>query len=335
VEPSPELAAAIKRQAASFDQWVLARYASQSKDEKVQSDYCQYRDGVFAAFERSEGRVYAIFYCERITGAAALTLKKRRRIIGLGESEEPSLHVVYNIAESKGDPHELERLQGILYDAQALSVQVNELIRGKQRRVLLEELYGLITDLLDLLDTGTEAVIGAGSADLHRTHLERVKAKLENSGTVQGQIAYLLGMLAGVLLLGSLAVLSGWLLHLGGVSRTTQTDLIGAFVAGGLGAVISVLARVSGGTLNLKFEMGRKWVTIVGAMRPFVGAVFGLVLFGLLEGNFVPIALSNDATTRFFTVATLSFAAGFNERWVQDALLQTTAGWRTAGPNAG
>jgi hypothetical protein len=78
--------------------------------------------------------------------------------------------------------------------------------------------------------------------------------------------------------------------------------------------------------LNLNFELGRKWLALVGAVRPLIGAVFGLVLFGLIEGSFLPISLSGDALTRFFTIAILSFAAGFNERWAQDVLLQTTGG---------
>lgn len=78
------------------------------------------------------------------------------------------------------------------------------------------------------------------------------------------------------------------------------------------------------GSLNVNFEMGRRWLTVVGALRPFVGAVFGLVLFGLKEGSFVPISLSGDELTGFFTMAILSFAAGFNARWAQDVLLQTT-----------
>jgi hypothetical protein len=360
-ESDPELAAAIARGAASFDFWIRARSSTEERlaPNEIRSAFKKYRDPVFKAFEKSEGRVYASFYCNTVVGAAVLTIKKRRRLI-LRNSwlEVPVLHLVYNVADSEGDPQVLKELQGVLYDAWALSAQANDLLRGKQRQLLLDEMYGLLTDLLALLDAvnenevdlaseiGSQAengienssdttLVSEGEVDerirdsmrsleLQRAQLDRLRTQLRRSGTVQGQVDYLVGMLGGIGLLGGLAALGGWLLHLAGVSATTRSELTVALVSGGIGATISVLSRMTGGKLVINFEMGRVWLTVVGAVRPFVGAVFGLVLLALLEASFLPIDLSGDEQARFFIVALLSFAAGFNERWAQDVLLQTT-----------
>jgi hypothetical protein len=89
--------------------------------------------------------------------------------------------------------------------------------------------------------------------------------------------------------------------------------------AGALGALVSVLHRMTSGDLKLDFHAGKRMLTLFGAVRPVIGAVFGMALFVLLRGGLLP-AIGTPAVPLAFYAA-IGFLAGFNERFAQDMLV--------------
>jgi hypothetical protein len=87
------------------------------------------------------------------------------------------------------------------------------------------------------------------------------------------------------------------------------------YVAGGIGAVVSVLMRMSSKKFQVDFEVGRSTIRRLGSFRPFIGAVFGVALYFLFLSGILRMTLPSDAKTTFFFFGILAFLAGFNERW--------------------
>jgi hypothetical protein len=96
-----------------------------------------------------------------------------------------------------------------------------------------------------------------------------------------------------------------------------------ALPAGGIGAMVSVLQRMTSGKMVLDVDAGRDLIEAFGAIRPLIGAVFGMALMALLLGGLIPaIVIPAGQELAFF--AGLGFLAGFNERWAQDMLKGST-----------
>jgi hypothetical protein len=92
-----------------------------------------------------------------------------------------------------------------------------------------------------------------------------------------------------------------------------------AILGGGIGATVSVLQRMASGSLRLDYDAGDRTLVTLGAVRPLIGAIFGIVLFSAVEGGWLPaIHIATGSALAFYAV--LGFLAGFNERFAQDML---------------
>jgi len=105
---------------------------------------------------------------------------------------------------------------------------------------------------------------------------------------------------------------TGWFAHqhAGGM----ETFFI-CYVAGGLGAIISVLMRMSSNSFKVDYEVGRATIRRLGSFRPFIGAVFGVAVYFLIKSGIPRVQLPPDKTAAFFFFAIVAFLSGFNERW--------------------
>jgi hypothetical protein len=77
---------------------------------------------------------------------------------------------------------------------------------------------------------------------------------------------------------------------------------VGCLTAGAIGAVVSVLSRMTFGELALDYEAGRRLLTMLGAFRPVIGMVFGAAMWVLSESNVLAIG-PTDRDTQFLTAA--------------------------------
>jgi len=98
-----------------------------------------------------------------------------------------------------------------------------------------------------------------------------------------------------------------------------------AVLAGGLGAIVSVLQRMTTGRLNLNHETAPNLLTAYGAVRPLVGAVLGMAVFAAIYGGLVPVLdVPQDNGEKLAFFAALAFLGGFNERFAQDMLARSS-----------
>jgi hypothetical protein len=130
-------------------------------------------------------------------------------------------------------------------------------------------------------------------------------------------------MLLGVLPFLGIALVAGIFRAFGAGHAEVRTGAV-CFAAGAVGALVSVTSRMSQHNAAIDPEFGRDTVRTLGMLRPFVGAVFGLMTYFALKSGLVsfvgPKGGREDTSLYFYVV--LSFVAGFSERLAQDMLLR-------------
>jgi hypothetical protein len=145
----------------------------------------------------------------------------------------------------------------------------------------------------------------------------------------QAQQDYFYGMLGGAV---ALTVLIGFVSLVFGspiadiVKMSTDTNAQPWVVPlvwlcpllGGIGAIVSVMQRMSTGDCGLRYRAGRGALTILGAVRPIIGAVLGTAIAAVIGAHLVPMHTDGAVPLVFFGV--VAFLAGFSERWAQDML---------------
>ena len=86
---------------------------------------------------------------------------------------------------------------------------------------------------------------------------------------------------------------------------------------------MSLIARTNMSTSTVDYEAGRGVLFALGALRPALGAVFGIAFYaaivsGLLDLFKVP---TGDDIEQFYFFLVIAFLAGFSERWARDVLI--------------
>ncbi len=101
---------------------------------------------------------------------------------------------------------------------------------------------------------------------------------------------------------------------------------LASLIAGGMGAVLSVLFGMTSGKLKLHAvrERGVRHGAARrrGALRPLLGGLSGIVAYVLLQAAIVPIDVPEGASGTNFVIA-LAIVAGFSERWARGVLAGT------------
>jgi hypothetical protein len=105
----------------------------------------------------------------------------------------------------------------------------------------------------------------------------------------------------------------------------------GTVIFGALGAIFSVLARMTAGSLRLRAESGKQMLRTLGGVRPVVGAVAGVGLYLFIEGEALDILKKPQGSADEYSYyGALAFLAGFSERFFQDMLVSKTTQDQTA-----
>ncbi len=94
------------------------------------------------------------------------------------------------------------------------------------------------------------------------------------------------------------------------------------------------MSRLNSGKVRVDWEFGKDTLRTLGALRPFVGAVFGLMTFFALKSGVVALDIANNSKSTSFYVL-FAFAAGFSERLAQDMLVGSTVEARSREGSAG
>jgi len=214
-----------------------------------------------------------------------------------------------------------------LHRAEVQYVSVKQALRGLSQRLLVNWLFVWNRDVM-ISAAPVDGIAPPAFEPQEIRRLEReldlISANYEQAASREAQIVYLGGMLMGVLALCALAVPVGLLLA-GTEVPVDLTIFFGCLIAGALGALVSVVTRMSADKFHVRHEVGRGYVQRVAAFRPFIGSVFGLLVYLALEGGVISainVAKPEDDRFAFFLV--FAFAAGFSERMVKEVLRSTS-----------
>lgn len=241
----------------------------------------------------------------------------------------------------------------IRYDwttARVLQAEINELddeakrwLPPKESQGLRLTLFGLLTQVHTSISRENRQHKPGGSgadppihlaADLRVIAPEIAKARrrLEQDAQRASQGVYADGMAFGAAWLALLClVIAGFFIW----RQVPAVNGIAA-IAGGAGAGLSVLQRMTSGSLELDYKSDPRMLKIFGGIRPFVGAIFGMIVFCIIKAGLLPTTLVPPKNTGALLafVAVFGFLAGFNERFFQDMLQSASQGVGSKTPGS-
>ena len=277
-------------------------------------------------FEAKHGEIVSQYWCTNEASGVALTVKRRPLLL----ADTVQLHWATDWS-TKDKP----KLMKLLFDCETLAVRVQEVLRDTSRRVAIQSLFNVISFLLGFAET-KQAENDRSVAEVDRairTRLSKIETYYRNAAVRSGQIVYVGGMLLGMTLLIPLAITAAVVVG----RHPNDPSILGigliCFCAGAVGALISVMSRLSSGTVRVDWEFGKDTLRTLGALRPFVGAVFGLVTFIALRSGVIADLSNRQGRSYYYIV--FAFAAGFSERFAQDMLLGSTVETVTRKPKQG
>jgi hypothetical protein len=268
------------------------------------------------------------------------TLKPRRDALERydGRAVSVSVALVRDEAEPRRERLEVvcppdvrlaQNVEELLFRASALYRQVHLTFEtGRDRALCLHMIYGVIAGLFVEVDRAAVR----GDVDCARiTYLEtacdRAEAYFKRASQRRAQLRYLAGMIGGL----SVIAVIGVLLSIGLAMMPSISDqaplFVATLVAGGAGAVMSVLYAMTSGHLRLHTLFANAESTLAplvaaGALRPLLGALSGTVVYVLLQSGLVPLKVPDGAAETHFYIA-LAIVAGFSERWARGVLAGT------------
>ena len=228
-----------------------------------------------------------------------------------------------------------QTVEELLFRTYALYRQVDlTLEAGRDRALCLNMIYGVIAGLFKELDRNAAAHCAAADAPVECTsvtYLEQAYARAERyfkrAAQRRAQMRYLAGIHGGLIVIAGV----GFLLARG---LATLPDLHGqsavflaSLIAGGAGAMLSVLYGMTSGNLRLhtlfaSAESGLGPLVAAGALRPLLGALSGTVTYVLLQSGLVPLKVPDGVAGTYFFIA-VAIVAGFSERWARGVLAGT------------
>ena len=248
----------------------------------------------------------------------------------------PAASSAIHIEPIFGDPEDWKAKE-ILFQCLHLHYKALEFLAPQPRKICLRMIFGVITTLLGTLDhrqlerdSGNLPVrpFGAdpGEVETLQRELKQAQAYYESSAQRQAQLEYLVGM---VMFLG-LAVAGTALI---GIFTPLLDEAATVSVLGGAaGAVVSVMNRMTSGSLKVRPEAGKKTIRALGFMRPVIGATFGAVIYLFLDGGIVQVVSPPDGGANLAFYAALGFISGFSERFAQDVIAQASRDEKTPKP---
>jgi hypothetical protein len=299
-----------------FPELVRAHYAWEKTGCVDGREADRYSD-VLKAFQADEGEMLHVYWATRRPSAVALTLKRRSRLARMFSDHDESirLHRVTDWLARES------RVADLLHHCDTLAIKVSEVLRGSSERIAMQWIYAVESHLLGFIErTGGRADEKQmkQALDSQKDELIEIERYYARAATKAARIVYFWGMVAGAAVsavFGGALAFALWHEERFQVPHTlaTQTFFV-CFVAGTMGAFISVLMRMSSNSFRVDYEVGRSTIRRLGSFRPFIGAIFGMVLFFVLQSGLLSVK-DTTPTEQFFYYGSLAFLAGFNERF--------------------
>jgi hypothetical protein len=316
--------------AARDEVWTIGQTGAVSFPELVRAHYDWERAGCaegkaeehfrrkLKSFQESEGELTHAYWATKRPSAVGLTVQPRNWLLTLLTDHDATirLHRVTDWLAREA------RIAELLHHCDTLAIKVSEVLRGTSERIAMQWIYSVESHLLGFIERTQgkadakeiEAAYKSQAAEL--IQIERYYAR---AGEKAARIVYFWGMMIGVAVAAAAAfALAGLLWSTGWFeqphTRRTETFFV-CYIASGLGAVVSVLMRMSSNKFRVDYEVGRATIRRLGSFRPFIGAVFGMAVFFLFLSGIPRTEVPKDENATFFFFGILAFLSGFNERW--------------------
>jgi hypothetical protein len=324
--------------------WELARHEGRGMDPEIQKAYLT----KLGEFEKQEGKIAHAYWSTRAASAVAMTEKVCPEATGLlawvakrlklhQREHNITLHRVTDWLMSESD------LADLLQQCDLMAARVGELLRGGNQRIAMRWLYGVMEHILGFIERTEGSPTGEQRKALvksQRGELKKIEGFYLRAGGQAGRIVYVSGMLIGTGIVALIAVAAALVLWAFGLFDGDAENELGllflCYGAGTVGALVSVMSRLRpGGKFDLDFEVGRPLVRRLGLFRPAVGAIFGMLLYALLQSGILildPTDQDGFAGDPVFYFAVAAFIAGFSERWVHVVI---GGAKRTIAPDSG
>jgi len=264
-------------------------------------------------FQAKYGEIVDAYWCLHERSAVALTEKHQRRLLWL----KPRIQFHRMTDWATRDKPEIA---AGLHKCDELGIRAMHVLWGMRKRIALQMVTASAGHLLSLADP---KITDEQAADIRKRELDAKKGMLKrtedyycDAANGQAQMVYFLGMAAVAMVLAAVAFLGGYFTNLPGID---DRAFFGALIAGALGALVSVVARVNSGRFDLEYDVGFTYPFFLGGLRPLMGAIFGLGIFFAIDSGLLTIPKINDKDV-FAGIILLAFVAGFSERWAKDTL---------------
>lgn len=354
---APELASSWLSTRANFVHVALASLFGQDSAPELygiseeDSKTCRERlPALVDAYEHQHGQVRASYFARHAFAATALT-------------ENDEMEITWGTQESLREPGYV----ALLLRCQQLSYTGWHRLSANDRQHCQNLVFAVAVEAVRRMDRAAESgaptngrgaqsqdpATATGAEQADEQALERLSRELDNaedfmlrSAGRRAQIRYVKGMLLGLvptLILIGAVVLAMEVLGVPD-NITSEVALVG--VAGALGALVSVLLRMTVGRFSMNLptldsDMRATDLRLIGMLRPAVGAVCGLAAYAFVQAALVPVESKADGPEVFLYMA-IGFLAGFSERFFQDmfarsgqGLLGAVGDAPTSGPAAG
>jgi hypothetical protein len=275
------------------------------------------------AFELAEGEILDAYWCWNEASAVALTAKPRRRFSIHRRERELHLHRATDWATVRH--HEIMEL---MHRLDSLAIRVSEILTPAPKRIAMERIFAEQSYLLGFVETtdSRRSDIRDLRAKQNRT-LDEIESYYDRAAQNAARIYYFFGMMLGlsILVLAAAAVVLPLILF-GEVERIAMRDYLSSFLAGAVGAIVSVMSRMrqdprSPQAFKVDYEIGKAPLWFLGAIRPVLGAIFGTATYFALQSGLIVLTPSTEET-EFYFYALLAFLSGFSERFTHVLLGQ-------------
>jgi hypothetical protein len=330
LESAPELVGALKSGQPRFAHVALASWLARRSDvpEADRAFLRQNFADMFERFEQGSGRIVSWYMATEVFAAAALT-------------DEDGISVTLGRELPPGSAE----LVALIRRCQQVAYSAWHRLNRFDRRQCLTMVFQVIEEALRRLDTDGPVRSDDCMGPL-KDRLDEAEEFMLRCATRRAQAKYLKGMLLGTVAIGAvIAAVTVALLAMDDLSRLAGQLLLVA-TAGMVGAVVSVLWRMTSGSFRMNLptldhDMKGTDLRLMAALRPVIGLVFALGAIVLVMGELIPLD-QQDGTSQSALFAGIAFLAGFSERLAQDMFVRSGQGLAgaagdspSAGPSAG
>jgi hypothetical protein len=329
------------------------------EEDRKEAERCYHEK--LERFTESEGEIKAAYWSATLPSGVVMTEKPRRwKLYDLMLGPKISLHRATTWLTAS-DPSIAE----LLHHCDTLGNKVAQILTRTSKRVAMTWIFSTESYLLGIVEgrawgpvrapsetdgrgqlkarNGKRALTGGETINNQLTEddlVSRGRAEIieiekyyDRAANNAGRFLYFVGMVAGIIIAAVAAVvialIAGYSFHV--IQNSVSTRFFFAcYTAGALGAIVSVLTRMRSRSFPLDYEVGRMPALWLGALRPFIGAVFGLFVYFALRGELLQQLQEPDEEGQaFFFFTVLAFIAGFSERLTR--VLITSAERTVAG----